>query len=360
MRKTILFILPNLRAGGAEKVTTLLANYLDRKKFIPKLLLFQKEGIYLNILKNDIEIIEISVSRIRYSLFKILKTIKKLQPDIVFSGFGELNAFISPCLPFFKRIKFIARETNVVSQHVKQKRTLFFYRFYNNFDKIIAQSDDMKEDLIKNLRIRPEKIVKINNPIDMDFIQGKLKERGRPKEYFTEKKNFLSVGSLNHRKGFDFLLRVFSHLRNLPVHLFIIGEGPEEKKLLKMTQKLSLQNVSFLGIRANPFLYMKYADLFILSSRYEGFPNVLLEANACGTPVVANHCKGGIDEIIQLGVNGEYGPIEDEKAFSNLILKTLNRKDTYHNLSQIIREKYHVTRIVSSYAQVFESILQYQ
>lgn len=91
--KTILFILPDLNQGGAERVITTLCNELDRKKFCPKLVLFKKEGYYLNHLKDDVEIIELNVSRIRYSIFKIIPLIKKLKPEIVFTGWGEISAF---------------------------------------------------------------------------------------------------------------------------------------------------------------------------------------------------------------------------------------------------------------------------
>lgn len=360
MKKRVLFLLPDLRAGGAERITVTLANYIDRKEYLPKLLLTKKQGIYLETLKKDVEIIDLKISKVKYSLFKILKTFKRLKPDIVFCGYGELNALISPFLPFFKKTKFIARETNIVSEHVVKKEILFFYRFYNHFDQIIAQSEDMREDLIKNIKIHPHKIVKINNPIDMDLIEKKLVGLEKPPEYFQDRKNILAVGSLYHRKGFDNLLNVFSFLKDQNVHLFIIGEGSDKEKLLDLKRKLSLNNVCFLGPKKNPFIYMKHADLFVLSSRYEGFPNVLLEAGACRTPVLANNCKGGIREIIDPGVNGEYAPIENYEGFARLILSMLATKERYKNLKEITEKKYSTERIVPLYHKVFESLKQQQ
>ena len=145
--------MPDLNQGGAERVITTLCNELDRTKFCPKLVLFKKEGYYLNHLKDDVEIIELNISRIRYSIFKIIPLINKLKPNIVFTGWGEISAFLSPLIPFFSKTKFVTRETNVVSKHVTRKEILFFYRFYNNFHQIIAQSDDMKNDLIDNFKI---------------------------------------------------------------------------------------------------------------------------------------------------------------------------------------------------------------
>ena len=173
-KKTIIFILPDLETGGAERIVTTIANHLPRELFIPKIMLLRKDGGYLKILKSDIEIIDLKVQRIRNSLFPILRQIYKRKPNIVFSGFGEINAYLSLFIKFFPKTKFIARETNVVSQHITRPEIKFFYNFYNNFDKIICQSDDMLSDLIENFKIKQTKTIKINNPVDFDFIQQKL------------------------------------------------------------------------------------------------------------------------------------------------------------------------------------------
>jgi len=151
--RTILFILPDLSQGGAEKVISILANEIDRNLFKPKIALFEKKGQFLNDLKNDVEIIDLKVKRIRFSIFKLIPLIFKLKPEIVFIGWGEISAFLSPFIPLFPKTRFITRETNVVSEHVKRKEIRFFYRFYKNFHRVIAQSDDMKNDLILNLKI---------------------------------------------------------------------------------------------------------------------------------------------------------------------------------------------------------------
>ena len=128
-KKTIIFILPDLETGGAERIVTTIANHLPRELFIPKIMLLRKDGGYLKILKSDIEIIDLKVQRIRNSLFSILRQIYKRKPNIVFSGFGEINAYLSLFIKFFPKTKFIARETNVVSQHITRPEIKFFYNF---------------------------------------------------------------------------------------------------------------------------------------------------------------------------------------------------------------------------------------
>lgn len=334
---------------------TTLCNELDRTKFCPKLVLFKKEGYYLNHLKEDVEIIELNTSRIRYSIFKIIPLIRKIKPEIVFTGWGEISAFLSPIITFFPKTKFITRETNVVSKHVTRKEILFFYRFYINFHQIIAQSDDMKNDLIQNFNISENQIVKINNPVDFDLI-NRLKEENVVVDFNTNYKNIIAIGNLSPRKGFDLLLKVMNELKNEKIKLTILGDGAFKEELSALKDQLGLTNVTFLGNVSNPFLYLKQADLFVLSSRYEGFPNVLLEAGACGTYSLANNAPGGINEIIQEGTNGEIFPIEKAEGFSKKIKEILNESHDKSKIVESIHSRFSKQIIIQQYESVFDKI----
>ncbi|WP_312090826.1 glycosyltransferase [Chryseobacterium sp.] len=355
---SIIFILPDLETGGAERIVTTIANHLSRDLFDPKILLLRKEGGYLNLVKEDVEIIDIDTERIRHSLKPILKEIYKRKPQIVFSGFGEVNAYLSLFIKLFPSTKFIARETNVVSEHVTRKEIRFFYKFYNNYHQIIAQSDDMRQDLIGNFSVRESKIIKINNPVDFDFINSKLNISSKPESFKYNFKNVVAIGNLSARKGFDNLLKVFSRLKNENILLHILGDGRDKEILHQMKEFLGLKNVIFHGRQENPYEFLKFADLFILSSRYEGFPNVLLEAGACGTYALANNCPGGITEIIQEGINGEISDIENHEEFSQMILQILHREHDEDAIKNCIQSKFSKDIILNRYEKVLMDIVK--
>ncbi|QBO59091.1 glycosyltransferase [Chryseobacterium salivictor] len=350
---SILFILPDLEMGGAERIVTTIANHLPRSTFEPKILLLRKEGGYLEFLKDDVEIVDTKTPRIRHSLKPILKEIRNRKPDIVFSGFGEVNAYLAFFIKFFPKTKFIARETNVVSQHVTRKEIRFFYKFYNNYHKIICQSDDMQNDLIENFKIKKEKLIKINNPVDFDFINEKLQGLEKPESYSSDFRNIVAIGNLSPRKGFDNLLKVFFHLKNEKLLLHILGDGRDKELLHQMKKDLDLENVIFHGQQKNPYQFLIFADLFVLSSRYEGFPNVLLEAGACGTYSLANNCPGGITEIIQPKINGEICNIDNHQKFAEKILDILKESHDKVAIKSSIASRFAKDFILKKYEDVF-------
>ena len=355
---SVIFILPDLETGGAERIVTTIANHLSRDRFEPKILLLRKQGGYLDFLKDDVEIIDIDTERIRHSLKPILREIYRRKPDIVFSGFGEVNAYLSLFIKLFPKVKFIARETNVVSQHVTKKEIKFFYNFYNNYQQIIAQSDDMMNDLVSNFKINSSKIIKINNPVDFDFINEKLNFSTKPESFKYNYKNVVAIGNLSARKGFDNLLKVFSRLKNEKIILHILGDGKDRELLIQMKDFLGLKNVIFHGRQENPYEFLKYADLFVLSSRYEGFPNVLLEAGACGTYSLANNCPGGINEIIQNEINGEIGNIDNHEDFSQKIMKILQQNYDKEWIKNSIKSRFSKEIILNKYEKVLLDLMK--
>lgn len=355
MQKNIFFIVPSMRGGGSEKVISILANNLNRNKFRITLVLLIKDGVYLNDLKSDIKIIDLNCIKARYSIYKLYKLIKEYQPDIVFSTLGHLNLLLA-LLKYFigKEVKFIARESSIVSVNNKYNKfpkifNFLYRKVYNNLDLIIAQSQYMKNDLINHFDVKEEKILVINNPIEHEKILALSKEDSC---LDLSKKNLLNIGSLTRVKNQIALLDVINALDST-YHLTILGEGKLEEELKKEIKKLKLENkVTLKGFDLNPYKYLKDSTYLLISSKYEGFPNVALEAIACSTPVIAFNAIGGLNEIIKDSKNGfiiEFNNVEE--MVNKIIFSTFNKEEVYKTSI-----KYDKSSIIKIYETILESL----
>jgi len=355
-KKRIVFLLPSMRGGGSEKVISLILNYIDKNQFEPILLLLQKEGTYLYDLPEDLKIVDLNVTKARYAVFKIFKVLKCLRPDIIMSTLGHINILLALMKPFLaNKMRFIARESSIVSvnnQNSKYPRIFdFLYKkVFNRFETIIAQSYYMRNDLIDNYDVNPSKIKVIYNPLDILKIQ-KLAEENC--EYVNNTKfNLLIVGRLSVEKNHREILKIMKILPK-EYYLTIVGDGSLKKELINQVDFLEIKDkVTFVNFDKNPYKYMKKADTVVSMSFYEGFPNVLIEALACGTPVVAYNGKGGTAEIVQDGVNGyliEFGNINQ---FVESIIKI--KQNPFDNQTiQKTAEQYDVSKIIQKYEVVF-------
>lgn len=188
----------------------------------------------------------------------------------------------------------------------------------------------------------------------MDYI---TKELLAPKPF--EFDYILAMGRLDKQKGFDILIKSFakSNLRKR-VKLVILGEGEKRKNLEKLITKYDLKSqVLLFGKVDNPFIFMKYTKFFILSSRYEGFGNALLEALACRTPVIATDCETGTSEIIESEKNGLLVPVEDEEALKVAMEKLFYDRELYKRIKTNTRksvEKFDIKNIVKEWLNLFE------
>ena len=339
MRKTLFLLIPSLTGGGAEKVFLNLCKHLNKDKYDITLCLLEKKGEYLSFLDESIKVHSMDVQRVRYAILPLIRFIKTTKPDILLSTLGHLNAlmgFIKPLLP--KETTLIAREANIVSKMRYNFVVKFLYsKYYANFDWVIGQSDDMINDLKKVTSINKDRIIKINNPINLENIERNLLDKNASL-LKNDKINLVTVGSLTYQKGYDLLLRTFSKFRNIEdYHLTILGKGELKEELIQLAKNLKIDtNVSFLGFKINPYGYMEQADIFISSSRFEGFPNAVLEALACNTPVIANSYPGGIKEIINHSIYGEVINIEDSSQLEKACFNLSKNKTSKSN---IIREK---------------------
>jgi glycosyltransferase involved in cell wall biosynthesis len=342
--------------GGAERVVLTLLNALDKEKYELILALVKREGKYLDLIPADVEVIDLKVSKARYSIFKIYKLIKEKKPDFIFTSLAHLNLLIALIRPLFsKDIKFIARESNTVTENNKldkyPKINEFLYKnVYKNYDQIITQAKAMKIDLAENFGIDEDKMIIIQNPVDCDNTLSRSKQEDieLPKKY-----NLLAIGRLGEQKGFDMLLNIISKLDD-SYYLTILGDGDDRSKLEKQIKDLGIgKRVNLAGFHDNPYAYMKSSDLLVLSSRYEGLPNVVLEANSLGLPVVAFDSAGGTGEIIDDGRNGFLVEPFDEDEFAKTIQKARDYSFDNQAIKEHTKTNFSSDKIIKEYEKVF-------
>jgi len=349
--KKIILIVPSLVRGGVERVVSVLSKEFSKYyqvfvvvyhgpieyKIYGKLVnLKTPTGSFLRKIKNNFE-----------RIIKIKRLIKEISPDYTISFMGNLQPILT-----FKQV--------IVSIHSNPDHFSHFYRklflktIYKlpNVEKIVTVSKGIEKKLNNQYNLKKTKT--INNPIDLNSINKKLLY---PKPFGFD--YILAVGRLSREKGFDILINAFAKL-NLKnkIKLIILGEGKERKNLEKLIDKLDLKKqVLLYGKVDNPFIYMKYATFFVLSSRSEGFPIVIIEALACGTPVIATNCETGPSEIVEYGENGLLVPVKDVESLKMAMDKLFHDKELYIKLKTNTRrsvKKYDIKNIAQKWIELFE------
>lgn len=322
----ICIILPSFAVGGAEKVTLSLAENINDNGFNVHLIMQNTSGpLKCNISKNRIK--NLGYSKFRYAGLDIIKTINGINPKIIFSTFPHITIF----LLIFKKllnkdVLIISREPNMPSQSLKYSPfSVIIKNLYNLYmpqiDGVISSSKPMKDEL-SSKGINKSKICIISNPINVNRIKN-FKKIERYKGYGIR---LVFVGRLEYQKGLDRLLPLLESLKN--VHLTIIGEGSEENKLKKIINKLNINNkVRFLGHVDFPYPYMAGADCLVLPSRWEGLPNVVLEALYLGTPVITMKQIVGLNEFKKMISRKSLLLCDDIKEFKNSLKKLKVRND---------------------------------
>jgi glycosyltransferase involved in cell wall biosynthesis len=215
------------------------------------------------------------------------------------------------------------------------------------------------EDLIKTSKMPPQKTHVVYNPVVYPGLEQEARQSiSHPWFQSDNPPLILAVGRLAVAKDYPTLLRAFSLVcRKRKAHLLILGEGRERPRLEALVRKLGLiDNVQMPGFVRNPYAYMAHARLLVLSSRWEGFGNVLVEALACGTPVVSTDCGGGIREVLADGRFGMLVPVGDAEALAEAILETLQTPPDRAMLRQRAQD-FTVEKSVKEYLRVFQSCL---
>lgn len=368
MNKTYdwLFVLPMDGAhGGAEQLILNLTNYLITKGNRCCVIFIRKKrfGDWEH-LEDKCDIHYFSQSNVYLGFLlllpKLLKISKKYKVKNTFTSQTLVNGMIglSRCFGCFKTTKVIVRESNTIFDLLngpKLRMYAFAYQLgYRKVDLVICQTNFMKEQLLNALPWMRNKlnIIVLSNPINMDMVLEKSK---KPVKKLISKDYIVAAGRLVPAKGFDILINAF-HLvaKDYPeLSLLILGEGPEREKLNEISASYDLsEKVLLPGIVENVFPYFRDATACVLSSRIEGFPNVLLQMMSQNTKVVSTLSAGGIDEIEGIFTCETENPRQLAEAIKKCLVTDTAKNRIYfdENLEQRTFEKflYNITNMVSS------------
>lgn len=352
----VLFFISSLEGGGAERVMVSLLGNIEGSRIDPVLILLYPatESPYRKYLPEKIRVIVVErnsdsfFAKIR-QFMSFLRCVRRERPQILLSMLTH-NNIMALCAGIFLRIRVIVCEHITLGEVIKTgegSRMLglpvapMVSIFYGFADRVIAVSEGIKRNLIDEFRIPAGKIRVVYNPIDCDSIT-ELSTIPPEHPFFKGREPVvIGAGRLVTQKRFDILIKAFgSVLKEMDARLIILGEGPERDALQKLVRDRGMEdNVSLAGFRENPYQFLSRAAVFVLSSGFEGLPMVILEAMACGAPVISTDCRSGPREILRNGEHGLLVPVGDVAALSKGIVTLLRDRTLREKFSKAGKER---------------------
>ena len=344
-RKKIL-VFAQSGVGGAERMSVTISKSLDRDRFEVKYYLIghskKSSAPLADFIPKDLAVCQINFNNPICLIFAFFWIILVEKPNLVFASVINLNNKLLLLKSLFKHTKFIVRCDNYLYTYTeKQKRIID--NTYFRADLIIAQTDEMKHELIDEMCINSAKVVVLHNPIDIETIDRKIQNDVNPYNS-SDIVNYVAVGRFAFQKGFDLLIHAFAEVKNTytNANLYIVGKNDGNceafyNEVITLIKLYKLEDsVHCVGYQKNPYSYLKYADCFVLSSRWEGLPNVLIESQYLGTPAAAFKCIPIIQRIITDGVTGYCADKESPSSLADAMIRAINLgrvNYTYHSAS---------------------------
>ena len=306
-RSDVLFVLPNFAGGGAERVALLLLAGLDRSAFQPHLAVLEASGPLRGLVPPDTVLHELAQPRLSRALLALISLIRRLRPAVVFATQGYLNVALlaaRPLLPAGTRIAI--RESNTPSQSLPNRRhgrlmAWSYRRWYPRADLIFCQHRQTEAELRNDFGVSAQRLAALPNPVPVAALRAAA---AAPLRHPGPGLRFVAAGRLHRQKGFDRLIALCGGLP-ADAHLTIYGEGGEHDALTAQLARHGLSHrVTLAGFSDRLPAALAGADACVVASRWEGLPNVALEALAVGTPVIATPESGGIAELAEAAPPG--------------------------------------------------------
>ncbi len=354
----IALFVPSLVQGGAERVMLHIAEGLAKQGARVDLVLSNATGAYLTQVPEGVKVIDLKSSRVLSSLPKLVRYLKRERPAVLLSALAHANlvALWARALSRTKtRVVVAVHSTLSLSTRYSPRRRdrlvpWLTHMFYRQASHVVAVSQGSAKDLIQLTRIDPDAVEVIPNPVITDRL---LQKAAEPVDlaWFEEDDRpiLITVGRLTAAKNYPLLLRAFQKLlQSRNANLLILGEGEERAKLQGLIHDLGIEDQVLLpGYVENPWAYMSKADLFVLSSKWEGLPTVLVEALALGIRVVSTDCEYGPRELLEDGRYGLLVPVDDVDHLAAGMLKALDSDPPGVRLSDL--EEFRLDTAVKRY-----------
>lgn len=332
--KKIYIILPDLSAGGAERVAITIARILKKSGFnIEFINLGNPEGDMYDWIVPEFTMTSFGCNRVLTAIPKLYSFMKEHSKAIFFSSREHVNVVGLLCAKIANR-EMVVRIPNMPKNKLVSGVSGIKASVIKNINKrllksgkwVIAQNNEMRKQLIEVYNLQENKVIAINNPVDKEYVLHSAKDTNNP--YPKNETIFLNICNIAYSKGIDILLKawekVVSQIPN--AHLYIAGRNNSEYAQSLVNKAHEDTKITFLGFQSNPYPFLKYCDCFVLPSRMEGFPNVVLEAMCFNRPIACTSCVEVIKDIINPGKNGYYCDIEDSEALAEIMIKAVKLK----------------------------------
>jgi glycosyltransferase involved in cell wall biosynthesis len=334
-KRKLAVVIYDFEPRGVQRSQIRLANQFSEMGFLVDALVFRKKGSLVSALSDDVTVVNFDVSSSKEAFPIIVRYLRKERPIAVLSAEDHVNLlFIAAKLLLFSSV-WVSISCCVSPQlwaesprfGTKPWLTAKLVRWlYPRSDQVVMLSSGMKCDYIRLFSLTDKRLKVIGNPIIESGFRKSIEAKTHS---WLENKIFpviMGVGNLSRIKGFDVLLRAFALIsREIDCRLLLVGDGPERKRLLALAEELGVSDVvNLMGFHPQPMELMKKADLFVLSSRSEGFGNVLVEAIGSGCPVISTRCGGGALEIMEHGRLGPLVDVDDVKGLAASIREVLD------------------------------------
>jgi glycosyltransferase involved in cell wall biosynthesis len=372
-RQRLIFLIPSLAGGGAERVASTLILYLARYFDLTLVLLENRRsypvptGVPVVAFSELLNSHTAHVIRIPYHILALARLIRRHRARVVLSFIEQANIINIMASNIAGHKAVISQRTNPRQQYegkglLGKVISQISVRLYPKADQIIAVSNGVKKIIMSDYKLDARRIAVIPNPVDMASMAELSKKEtsmALPDDYL------IHVGRLNVKtKAHDTLLNAYKKINSFhpDLKLILVGDGPDKEQIEAMANDLDLsESVILAGWQDNVYPFMARAKALVLCSRYEGWPNVLVEAMTCGCPVVATDCPAGPREI--LGDN-EYGllvPVDDPEALAHSVeglLSDESRKTHFQAQAKLRAQDFDLEQIGSKYVRLLQSIAE--